>query len=213
MSSTRKAIKKRGKNSQKNNREEVQSRRRRAVRKLSHHVTFWIKATDPRREYHLLALLVHMGSGPTQGHYLTVVHFWELWMALNDEQVSLVEQEALTSCYGVPHEIITNTETGYGTLHRIYIEVYSSKPAALQFTPAWGINSGMIIVAVGATIADVGSRPVRVRALRRLPSLVWSYLGPTGDPVLTPNRVRRLADLIAYNRLKFDLALTYPGAG
>jgi ubiquitin C-terminal hydrolase len=96
MSSTRKAIKKRGKNSQKNNREEVESRRRRALsktvstRRLSH-LSLKLpcvstKATDPRREYHLLALLVHMGSGPTQGHYLTVVHFRELWMALNDEQ-------------------------------------------------------------------------------------------------------------------------------
>ena len=34
-------------------------------------------------------------------------------MCFDDDRVSLLDEEALETCYGVPHDVLANTDTGY----------------------------------------------------------------------------------------------------
>ena len=70
-------------------------------------------AVDAERLYRLRAIVVHAGSGPNQGHYLTIVHSHEMWLLFDDEKVNTIDEEMIATCFGVSHDALTNTETGY----------------------------------------------------------------------------------------------------
>ena len=71
------------------------------------------KAVGGERMYQLFAVVVHMGSRPHQGHYLAVIHSHDLWLLFDDEKVNTIDEETIATCFGVSHDALTNTETGY----------------------------------------------------------------------------------------------------
>ena len=53
--------------------------------------------------YRLFAVVVHTGSGPNQGHYLSCISLTEkssMWLCFDDERVTAIDEEMLASCYG-----------------------------------------------------------------------------------------------------------------
>ncbi|KND03316.1 uncharacterized protein SPPG_09016 [Spizellomyces punctatus DAOM BR117] len=77
--------------------------------KLSYRVPFPLElrlfnttddAEDPDRLYRLFAVIVHIGSGPHHGHYVTLVKSHEQWLLFDDDDVSPVEESELQKYYG-----------------------------------------------------------------------------------------------------------------
>ncbi|XP_065412658.1 ubiquitin carboxyl-terminal hydrolase 12-like isoform X5 [Chrysemys picta bellii] len=67
--------------------------------KLSYRVVFPLElrlfntsgdATNPDRMYDLVAVVVHCGSGPNRGHYITIVKSHGFWLLFDDDIVELV---------------------------------------------------------------------------------------------------------------------------
>ena len=44
---------------------------------------------DADRIYRLFAIIVHIGSGPHHGHYITVVKHLESWFVIDDDEVQV----------------------------------------------------------------------------------------------------------------------------
>ncbi|KAI8593350.1 hypothetical protein BDZ88DRAFT_139536 [Geranomyces variabilis] len=65
--------------------------------RLSHFVD---NADDPERLYGLFAVIVHIGTGPHHGHYVTLVKSNEQWLLFDDDEVSPVEESELHRYYG-----------------------------------------------------------------------------------------------------------------
>ncbi|KAJ3278998.1 hypothetical protein HK104_001858 [Borealophlyctis nickersoniae] len=57
-------------------------------------------AEDPERLYKLFAVIVHVGSGPYHGHYVTLVKSHEQWLLFDDDDVTPVEESELQRYYG-----------------------------------------------------------------------------------------------------------------
>ena len=91
-------------------------------KKLSHRIAFPMElkltncaddAADPDRCYRLFAVVVHVGSGPNHGHYVTLVRSHQHWLMFDDEAVELIEESAIHSCFGSTAEAAGSTDTGY----------------------------------------------------------------------------------------------------
>ncbi|KAJ3184301.1 hypothetical protein HDU87_005148 [Geranomyces variabilis] len=65
--------------------------------RLSHFVD---NADDPERLYELFAVIVHIGTGPHHGHYVTLVKSNGQWLLFDDDEVSPVEESELHRYYG-----------------------------------------------------------------------------------------------------------------
>ncbi|KAA8582701.1 hypothetical protein FQN60_006372, partial [Etheostoma spectabile] len=85
--------------------------------KLSYRVVFPLElrlfntsgdATNPDRMYDLVAVVVHCGSGPNRGHYITIVKSHGFWLLFDDDIV-----EAIEEFYGLTSDISKNSESGY----------------------------------------------------------------------------------------------------
>ncbi|TPX54960.1 hypothetical protein PhCBS80983_g05654 [Powellomyces hirtus] len=70
--------------------------------RLSH---FTDDAEDPERLYHLFAVIVHIGSGPHHGHYVTLVKSHNQWLLFDDDDVSSVDESELHKYYGDNHAV------------------------------------------------------------------------------------------------------------
>ncbi|KAL7266912.1 hypothetical protein RUND412_010522 [Rhizina undulata] len=58
-------------------------------------------AEDPDRLYELYAVVVHIGGGPTHGHYVSIVKTEDRgWLLFDDELVEPVKQEFVTNFFG-----------------------------------------------------------------------------------------------------------------
>ncbi|XP_035639851.1 ubiquitin carboxyl-terminal hydrolase 12 isoform X1 [Oncorhynchus keta] len=69
--------------------------------KLSYRVVFPLElrlfntsgdATNPDRMYDLVAVVVHCGSGPNRGHYITIVKSHGFWLLFDDDIVEMIPQ-------------------------------------------------------------------------------------------------------------------------
>ena len=45
---------------------------------------------DPDALYHLFAVVIHVGSGPNMGHYVSMVKSHEHWLLFDDEVVEVL---------------------------------------------------------------------------------------------------------------------------
>lgn len=64
--------------------------------------------------YHLFAVVVHIGTGPNHGHYVSVVKSHNRWLFFDDEHVDIVEDESLLqSFFGSTQETGAQAEHGY----------------------------------------------------------------------------------------------------
>ncbi|TRY54587.1 hypothetical protein DNTS_001586 [Danionella cerebrum] len=89
--------------------------------KLSYRVVFPLElrlfntsgdATNPDRLYDLVAVVVHCGSGPNRGHYITIVKSHGFWLLFDDDIVEKIDAQAIEEFYGLTSDISKNSESG-----------------------------------------------------------------------------------------------------
>lgn len=90
--------------------------------KVSHRVVFPFElrlfntsddAVNPDRMYNLVAVVVHCGSGPNRGHYISIVKSHDFWLLFDDDMVDKIDQSAIDDFYGLTSDIQKSSETGY----------------------------------------------------------------------------------------------------
>uniref|UniRef100_A0A8C4SE28 Ubiquitin carboxyl-terminal hydrolase 46 n=1 Tax=Erpetoichthys calabaricus TaxID=27687 RepID=A0A8C4SE28_ERPCA len=90
--------------------------------KLSYRVVFPLElrlfntssdAINLDRMYDLVAVVVHCGSGPNRGHYITIVKSHGFWLLFDDDIVEKIDPQALEEFYGLTSDISKNSESGY----------------------------------------------------------------------------------------------------
>lgn len=91
-------------------------------RKLSYRVVFPLElrlcntsddAEDPDRLYSLFAVVVHVGSGPNQGHYVSLIKSHGQWLMFDDDCVEVKTESELQTVFGITQESSQSTEAGY----------------------------------------------------------------------------------------------------
>jgi len=91
-------------------------------KKLSYRISFPLElkltntsdqTDNPDRLYTLFAVVVHVGSGPNHGHYISLVRSHTHWLLFDDESVELIEEANIHSCFGSSVDTAANTDTGY----------------------------------------------------------------------------------------------------
>jgi len=91
-------------------------------KKLSYRISFPMElnlpniaeaADNPDRTYRLFAVVVHVGSGPNHGHYISLVRSHQHWLLFDDESVDVIEEASIQSCFGSAVDTAANTDTGY----------------------------------------------------------------------------------------------------
>tara|TARA_B110000977_G_scaffold200417_1_gene290867 strand:- start:8242 stop:9219 length:978 start_codon:yes stop_codon:yes gene_type:complete len=68
---------------------------------------------DQDASYDLFAIVVHVGSGPNHGHYISLVKSHGRWLTYDDDDVSLAEEDDLLRLYGNTKENTGGSEQGY----------------------------------------------------------------------------------------------------
>ncbi|CAK9174024.1 unnamed protein product [Ilex paraguariensis] len=68
---------------------------------------------DADSEYSLFAVVVHVGSGPSHGHYVSLVKSHNHWLYFDDENVEIIDESAVQSFFGSAQEYSSNTDHGY----------------------------------------------------------------------------------------------------
>ena len=70
-------------------------------KKLSYRISFPLElkltntsdeTDNPDRLYSLFAVVVHVGSGPNHGHYISLVRSHTHWLLFDDESVELIDE-------------------------------------------------------------------------------------------------------------------------
>ncbi|XP_022176066.1 ubiquitin carboxyl-terminal hydrolase 12 isoform X2 [Myzus persicae] len=80
-------------------------------------------AVNPDRMYNLVAVVIHCGSGPNRGHYISIVKSHDFWLLFDDDMVDKIDQSAIEDFYGLTSDLQKSSETGY-------ILFYQSRDAA-----------------------------------------------------------------------------------
>lgn len=91
--------------------------------KLSYRVVFPLElrlfntsndCLNPEKLYDLVAVVVHCGSGPNRGHYISIVKTSNnVWLLFDDDVVDRIEPSAVEEFYGLTSDLQKNSETGY----------------------------------------------------------------------------------------------------
>ncbi|KAA8495801.1 Ubiquitin carboxyl-terminal hydrolase 4 [Porphyridium purpureum] len=63
--------------------------------------------------YDLFGVVVHVGSGPNHGHYVSLIKSYNQWLLFDDECVELKDESELQNVFGLTQEVMSSTETGY----------------------------------------------------------------------------------------------------
>lgn len=88
-------------------------------KKLSYRVVFPLELKlsntmeDAESEYSLFAVVVHVGSGPNHGHYVSLVKSHNHWLFFDDENVEMIDESAVQTFFGSAQEYSSNTDHGY----------------------------------------------------------------------------------------------------
>ncbi|XP_010926298.1 ubiquitin carboxyl-terminal hydrolase 4 [Elaeis guineensis] len=64
-------------------------------------------------EYSLFAVVVHVGSGPNHGHYVSLVKSHNHWLFFDDENVEMIDESIIQTFFGSTQEYSSNTDHGY----------------------------------------------------------------------------------------------------
>ncbi|KAK4740611.1 hypothetical protein SAY87_032265 [Trapa incisa] len=90
--------------------------------KVSHRVVFPLElrlfntsddAVNPDRLYDLVAVVIHCGSGPNRGHYISIVKSHGFWLLFDDDMVDKIDASAIEDFYGLTSNVQKSSETGY----------------------------------------------------------------------------------------------------
>ncbi|XP_066999754.1 ubiquitin carboxyl-terminal hydrolase 46 isoform X2 [Anabrus simplex] len=70
-------------------------------------------AVNPDRLYDLVAVVIHCGSGPNRGHYISIVKSHGFWLLFDDDMVDKIDASTIEDFYGLTSDIQKSSETGY----------------------------------------------------------------------------------------------------
>ncbi|XP_029851638.1 ubiquitin carboxyl-terminal hydrolase 46 isoform X1 [Ixodes scapularis] len=70
-------------------------------------------AFNPDRMYDLVAVVIHCGSGPNRGHYISIVKSHGLWLLFDDDIVDKIDAAAIEDFYGLTSDTPKTSESGY----------------------------------------------------------------------------------------------------
>ncbi|KAJ1657147.1 hypothetical protein IWQ61_003404 [Dispira simplex] len=90
------------------------------------------RSANPDRLYSLFAVCVHIGGGPNQGHYVSVVKSHDQWILFDDDTVELIEEDHISHYFG------DYPRAGSGYL--LFYQANDLDPAALDL-PRFGEES------------------------------------------------------------------------
>ncbi|GBG72228.1 hypothetical protein CBR_g11160 [Chara braunii] len=91
-------------------------------KKLSYRVVFPLElklcnttddAPGSEAEYSLFAVVVHVGSGPNHGHYVSLVKSHNHWLYFDDDNVEPIDESTVQTFFGSTQEMSNNTDHGY----------------------------------------------------------------------------------------------------
>lgn len=91
-------------------------------KKLSYRVVFPLElklcnttddAPGSEAEYSLFAVVVHVGTGPNHGHYVSLVKSHNHWLFFDDENVEIIDESVVQTFFGSTQEYSNNSEHGY----------------------------------------------------------------------------------------------------
>ncbi|XP_038057066.1 ubiquitin carboxyl-terminal hydrolase 12-B-like [Patiria miniata] len=90
--------------------------------KLSYRVVFPLElrlmntsddATSPDKLYDLVSVVIHCGSGPNRGHYITIVKSHGFWLLFDDDLVDKIDVSNIEEFYGLATEVQKTSDSGY----------------------------------------------------------------------------------------------------
>ena len=90
--------------------------------KVSHRVVFPLElrlfntsddAVNAEQLYDLCSVVIHCGSGPNRGHYISIVKSCGFWLIFDDDIVDKIEATAIEEFFGLTADIQKSSETGY----------------------------------------------------------------------------------------------------
>ncbi|KAF8718105.1 hypothetical protein HU200_025585 [Digitaria exilis] len=97
-------------------------------KKLSYRVVFPLElkllntVDNSDLEYSLFAVVVHVGSGPNHGHYISLVKSHNHWLFFDDENVEMTDESMVQAFFGSPQEFSGNTDNGYILFYESHAE-------------------------------------------------------------------------------------------
>ncbi|TIB74037.1 cysteine proteinase [Wallemia mellicola] len=57
-------------------------------------------AENSDKMYRLFAVIIHIGSGPHHGHYVSIIKSYDRWVLFDDDKVSVVDEHELSKFFG-----------------------------------------------------------------------------------------------------------------
>jgi ubiquitin C-terminal hydrolase len=76
-------------------------------------------AVDSERKYELFAIVIHIGSGPNLGHYVSIIKSCGIWFYFDDEDIERIDEQEICKCFGSTNEMLKHvhyleqTKCGY----------------------------------------------------------------------------------------------------
>lgn len=71
-------------------------------------------ASNPNRMYDLVGVVVHCGTGPNRGHYITIVKSYGYWLLFDDDYVEEIEPHTIEQFFGLTDSQTSQpNESGY----------------------------------------------------------------------------------------------------
>ncbi|RTG80767.1 ubiquitin carboxyl-terminal hydrolase 12/46 [Schistosoma bovis] len=97
-------------------------------------------SSNDDRLYNLMAVVVHSGSGPNRGHYVTLVKSHGLWFLFDDELVEKIHRTNIEDFFGSSTETSKSSYTAY-ILFYLDAKVASGTSTATDYTSTIVNNS------------------------------------------------------------------------
>ncbi|KAL0569657.1 hypothetical protein V5O48_012300 [Marasmius crinis-equi] len=94
-------------------------------------------AEDADRLYNLFAIVVHIGSGPHHGHYISIIKTLGTWLVFDDDNVHPIPESDIPKYYG---------ENNAGSAYVLYYEAADIDPPSLGIrTPDVAMSTASVI--------------------------------------------------------------------
>jgi len=55
---------------------------------------------EPNKQYELNSMVIHIGSGPGMGHYVSIIKSEDKWFLFNDNEVKMISESEIESYFG-----------------------------------------------------------------------------------------------------------------
>ncbi|KAH9418459.1 ubiquitin-specific protease 12/46 [Dermatophagoides pteronyssinus] len=65
------------------------------------------------RLYDLVAVVIHCGTGPNRGHYISIVKSFGFWLLFDDDIVDKIDPSTIEDFFGLTSDTQKNSESGY----------------------------------------------------------------------------------------------------